>query len=457
MWWLSYFRGFCCINLLWESTGMEGQNNIFAPIWCKNHHDIVVRLKNHSEFQSLLWPQIVYFLRFVRLFTRTSFSGCLLAVIFCKVRSKYTAEIRMDYLIVGLGVTILVAVGFIVWTGFIRRASDSDLPYVAVGPVLSPAEYSFYGVLQSALGKSALILCKVRVVDVIKPRSGLDPKIWRFHFDRIVQKEFDFVLCDPDDLSVRCVIELDNASQSNDERQKRNEFLTAACQAADVKIMLVDARRGSSIKEIRELAGYPSVTSSFSADPSGAPRNGMESQYPSTLLVPPPFPGDDVLTTERIDPDDGQAADPFSLSALVNEQQPENLVADFSSDLGSEWVEERGVAAPVTDDPTPASEPASLVNATDTTSIGVTSDTLPRVSEVGREAIRRSLKQASPASLTVEPHCPRCQATLVKRKPKSGKFAGQLLWTCSTFPECRYAAPFKAHADKVRNDVNESA
>lgn len=37
-----------------------------------------------------------------------------------------------------------------------------------------------------------------------------------------------------------------------------------------------------------------------------------------------------------------------------------------------------------------------------------------------------------------EKHCPRCEAPLIQRTTKQGKFAGEGFWGCSTFPRCSY-------------------
>lgn len=41
------------------------------------------------------------------------------------------------------------------------------------------------------------------------------------------------------------------------------------------------------------------------------------------------------------------------------------------------------------------------------------------------------------------PTCPACDAPMVQRRAKQGKFAGQQFWVCSTFPTCKKILPIK--------------
>lgn len=97
-------------------------------------------------------------------------------------------------------------------------AVDS-FPYQQAGPLFTPAERSFLGVYDQAVAGRARLFGKVRVADVSIPRKGLDLSTSTTARNKINRKHFDFVLCNPDDLSVRCVIELDDKSHQGKSRQ----------------------------------------------------------------------------------------------------------------------------------------------------------------------------------------------------------------------------------------------
>ncbi|WP_221799631.1 DUF2726 domain-containing protein [Oceanobacter mangrovi] len=304
----------------------------------------------------------------------------------------------MDNIIVGLAAAVVVALVVIVWKLLSGRVSGKDLPYVAVGAVLSPLEYSFYEQLQRAVGNAALVLCKVRVVDVIKPRSGLKANAWRLHFDRIVQKEFGYVLCNPADMTVFCVIDLDTASQSNTERQKRNEFLSAACVAAEIPMLLMDARQSRSVEELRQQI---------------------------LAVVDIAHPQQDPLANFNLSVG---SDDSTPLTGEVQQSSPES----FSS-VEPQPAAERMVLEPfrATDDDEPLTA-------------GSTDVVEPEVAEpqLSQPPAARPVKK--------QPLCPKCGAGLKPHKPTTGRFAGQTLLVCSQYPDCRFAAP-------VRSKVAEPA
>jgi uncharacterized protein DUF2726 len=124
-------------------------------------------------------------------------------------------------------------------------------PYRKRKALLSPAERSFLGVLEQALGADYRIFAKVRVADVIGVRSGLARSAYQSAMIRIKPRHFDFVLCAPEDLSVIGAIELDDASHEGPRRQARDAFLVAACAAAGLPLVKVRAASTYPVGEIR--------------------------------------------------------------------------------------------------------------------------------------------------------------------------------------------------------------
>jgi restriction system protein len=48
-----------------------------------------------------------------------------------------------------------------------------------------------------------------------------------------------------------------------------------------------------------------------------------------------------------------------------------------------------------------------------------------------------SAKNKTAAAVTTEPHCPVCNALMVKRTAKRGARAGSAFWGCTNYPDCR--------------------
>ena len=133
-----------------------------------------------------------------------------------------------------------------------RQAGDDGgaLPFKRQVALFTPAERSFLGVLDLAVGKDFRIFGKVRVGDVLAPQDGLNNRVRTTALNKINRKHFDFVLCKPDDLTVLCAIELNDKSHQQKNRQDRDAFLVDACHGAGLPLIMFDARRAYAPSEI---------------------------------------------------------------------------------------------------------------------------------------------------------------------------------------------------------------
>lgn len=131
------------------------------------------------------------------------------------------------------------------------RGGARDFPYVAADALLTPAERSFFGVLQQAISSEYHLLTKVRLADIIEVRRGLGGRRRQTAFNRICAKHADFVVCDPQTYRVVGVIELDDSSHRATKRRQRDEFLDSALAAASIPILHVPAQRSYAVAELR--------------------------------------------------------------------------------------------------------------------------------------------------------------------------------------------------------------
>ena len=95
-----------------------------------------------------------------------------------------------------IAVGIVLMIGAVVIKGVPGNSpqKDSNFPYQRQGELFTKAERSFLGVLEQAVEGHAKVFGKVRIADVIKPLSGLDPSARSKAFNRIQSKHFDFLL-----------------------------------------------------------------------------------------------------------------------------------------------------------------------------------------------------------------------------------------------------------------------
>lgn len=118
--------------------------------------------------------------------------------------------------------------------------------------LFTPAERSFFGVLNQAISDDIFAFGKVRVADVITPTKGGVKGAWQRSFNKISAKHFDFVLCNKSDLSFVCSIELDYKSHNSAKQKSRDAFLESACKSANFPLIRFPAKSTYSVADIRE-------------------------------------------------------------------------------------------------------------------------------------------------------------------------------------------------------------
>ena len=154
----------------------------------------------------------------------------------------------MDRLVL---IAIIVTVVVILLLLLVKKKRDAAYPYIKLDALFTPAERSFLGVLTQAVDNKYLIFGKVRVADVITPKDGLSRSIWQTAFNKISRKHFDYVLCDKEDLSVVCVIELNDSSHNAKNRKERDAFLERSCLSANLLLLQFTARARYNVAEIQ--------------------------------------------------------------------------------------------------------------------------------------------------------------------------------------------------------------
>lgn len=92
--------------------------------------------------------------------------------------------------------------------------------------ILTNNEIEFYNRMVSAL-PGYVVLAQVAMGAVIQPRTS-DPKEYmrkRIHFS---QKIIDFVVCEPGDLKIIAIVELDDVTHDPEKDAKRDKMLSGA-------------------------------------------------------------------------------------------------------------------------------------------------------------------------------------------------------------------------------------
>ncbi len=148
-------------------------------------------------------------------------------------------------------VLLSIAAVWLRWSGRRSGAKTGEPSYEPLPALLTPAERSFFGVLQQAAASNYQIFAKVRLADIVQPVRSSSRSAWRSAFNRIAGKHIDFVLCDLAHLGVIAVIELDDSSHETFERGVRDTLVDSALADAGIPILRVPARHSYSTAELR--------------------------------------------------------------------------------------------------------------------------------------------------------------------------------------------------------------
>src|SRR4051812_37399230 len=192
-----------------------------------------------------------------------------------------------------VGLIVVVAVGLFIF-GVARivvgrrtmqlNEAQTRPQYEAVTDFLSPAERSFFGVLQQAVGSDFIVFAKIRLADIVRPVKNPSRSGWRSAFNRISGKHVDFTLCDPGRLTVLLAVELDDRSHGSLERGFRDNLVDSALSDAGIPILRVPARHSYAPMQVREkintLLGHSAEL--LSAPGVVAPTNDDSRYMPKT-------------------------------------------------------------------------------------------------------------------------------------------------------------------------------
>jgi very-short-patch-repair endonuclease len=116
--------------------------------------------------------------------------------------------------------------------------SSPNLPYKRIPTILTVAEQDFFRVLSQALPDDMLVFPQVRLAGLVHPTKQRQ-KQRKYDFYRIQAKTVDYVLCDATSTAPRLVVELDDSTHSQPDRQARDAFVDLVCASVGLPILHV--------------------------------------------------------------------------------------------------------------------------------------------------------------------------------------------------------------------------
>ena len=119
----------------------------------------------------------------------------------------------------------------------IERKKDDLLPYKSKF-LLTKTEWAFYKRLKNSADKFNLhILAKVRLADLVQVDSYFNGMAFEKYFAKIKAKHVDFVLCNPDNLAVKFILELEDSTHYSAQRAERDDFVDKVLKKCGYKIV----------------------------------------------------------------------------------------------------------------------------------------------------------------------------------------------------------------------------
>jgi hypothetical protein len=157
--------------------------------------------------------------------------------------------------IVVFAVLVLVVSFFKLKFGGVNPSSENSLKagkYEAQQRLLTPAELSFFKVLEQAVGNDYSLFAKVRLADVIRPVRSESRSGFQTALNRITSKHVDFVVCDSKSLTILGVMELDDKTHERFERGIRDGFVDTALGQAGIPIIRIRAASTYLVNDLRD-------------------------------------------------------------------------------------------------------------------------------------------------------------------------------------------------------------
>ena len=119
--------------------------------------------------------------------------------------------------------------------GLLKPRVQEDFPIYKRKYLLTKNELDFYKELKIIADKLNLsVIAKIRLADLITTVNN-DYRA----FAKIKAKHIDFALCNPDNMYVLLLIELDDKSHKRQDRIERDEFVNYACINAGYKLIRI--------------------------------------------------------------------------------------------------------------------------------------------------------------------------------------------------------------------------
>lgn len=153
------------------------------------------------------------------------------------------AQHYLEVIFLGLALLLLLT---------LLRKTKAENPYTVRDSLVSPAERSFLGCLDSVVPPDVRVFVKIRLADLFRVNPMENRSKWQSSFNRISSKHVDFVLCRSTDLKPLACIELDDKSHDRQKTISRDIQVNAVFANAGMPLIRIKAQRSYNPNELAE-------------------------------------------------------------------------------------------------------------------------------------------------------------------------------------------------------------
>lgn len=128
----------------------------------------------------------------------------------------------------------------------------NPFPFQKRGPIFSQVERAFLRLLEQAVTDHYKVMSRVKLADIIDFKKSTTSKTKRSALMKLNSKYLDFVLCDPNDMSIIAVIDLVDPRDKHGHKASQDWFVSGALEAASIPYIRMKIKQGYSLGDIQQ-------------------------------------------------------------------------------------------------------------------------------------------------------------------------------------------------------------
>ncbi len=158
----------------------------------------------------------------------------------------------MDKYVLLILVIITLAISFKILDSFFSANKKQKKKYIYRKKkyLLTKSESYFFDVLQRVMGDSFRIFPQIHLSSILEHR--IKGQGWDGAFSHINGKSVDYVLCNKEDYTIVCAIELDDITHNREDRKKRDEEVESIFQQARLPLVRFARKKEFTDEEVKK-------------------------------------------------------------------------------------------------------------------------------------------------------------------------------------------------------------